>query len=382
MLPRADTLGTRPVSAVEAPLPVKSSGDARQEIYHRLTQIELGRQFQAKVLKQLDDGTFIVKIADTQARVVLPKEARVGDAVLMSMLTAHPRPVFLLHDEGNSASTQLSQVGRMISSILQTAKDQNAPLELRGNTPLLNTGQTLLLPEGAVRTAAAMQQAIADSGLFYEAHLEEWIAGSRNATDLGREPQSSFPRSHMPQEDIPQEWSQLLNHLKTWNGSEQGLMQFLRNLPPQLKKIGTGSSTDADTILSGPSSQESFLPGAETVRTVNQQLHALENRQVLWQGELWPGQKLEWEVTDDTPPGQRGESDEPAWRSSVRFSLPLLGDVSASIYLHGSDVQISVKASSEAAADFLSAHGGMLAEALASAGASLRSFKVSSDEKA
>jgi hypothetical protein len=271
----------------------------------------------------------------------------------------------------------------MISSILQAAKDQHAPLELRGNAPLLNTGQTLLLPGGAPLTAAAMQQAIADSGLFYEAHLEEWIAGSRNATDLAREPQSSFPRSEMAQQQaMPQEWSQLINHLKAWNGSEQALMQFLRNLPPQLKKIGAASATDADTILSGPGSQDSFIPGVETVRTVNQQLHALENRQVLWQGELWPGQKLEWEVTDDTPPGQRGESDEPAWRSSVRFSLPLLGDVSASIYLHGSDVQISVKASSEAAADFLSAHGGMLAEALASAGASLRSFKVSSDEKA
>src|SRR6185312_593136 len=196
MLPRTDSLGTRSATAaVEAPLPVAAGTDARQEVYHRLAQIPLGEQLKVEVLKQLEDGTYLVRVADTQAKMVLPNGTRVGDSLLMTMLAAQPRPTFLLDGEAGSASTQLSAAGRLITALLRVAEQQNSPTDVTGKTPLLAAARLLAPADGPSRLEAALQRALTSSGLFYESHLEDWLNGTRTAGELAGEPQARFPGS-------------------------------------------------------------------------------------------------------------------------------------------------------------------------------------------
>jgi hypothetical protein len=118
---------------------------------------------------------------------------------------------------------------------------------------------------------------------------------------------------------------------------------------------------------------------SEASRLINLQLTALEQRTVQWQGELWPGQPLEWEVSEQ-PPESDAENAPSTWQSVVRFELPTLGVVSATIRLAGGRVQMQVHTASEATAASLRAHRSELANAMEAAGAPLDLLTVKQDD--
>jgi hypothetical protein len=78
---------------------------------------------------------------------------------------------------------------------------------------------------------------------------------------------------------------------------------------------------------------------------------------------------MQWEVREDSggagspvPPAER------SWQSVLRFELPSLGKVAATLQLHGGHLQLSVQAGSDSAAAALRQQGGALADALHAAG--------------
>lgn len=75
---------------------------------------------------------------------------------------------------------------------------------------------------------------------------------------------------------------------------------------------------------------------------VQQQLDGLANQNYAWQGQIWPGQNLWWEIGED--PESRGGGDEEGkrWQTRLKLTLPVLGEVDASISLQGSG-QISLR---------------------------------------
>ncbi|MGH8807767.1 MAG: flagellar hook-length control protein FliK, partial [Noviherbaspirillum sp.] len=122
MFPRADMTGARPVAAIEAAKPTASIADARQDVLQRLTQIAVGRMMQAQVLSRMNDGSFMVKLADTAIRMNLPGSAQVGDTLELTLVTAHPRPTFSLGTPARESDTSLSSAARLIDSALRTAQ--------------------------------------------------------------------------------------------------------------------------------------------------------------------------------------------------------------------------------------------------------------------
>src|SRR5690606_30114172 len=90
-------------------------------------------------------------------------------------------------------------------------------------------------------------------------------------------------------------------------------------------------------------SKQQDMPATDGVKLLHLQLDALEQRRIVWQGELFPGQPLEWEISDETPQhdGKQPEA-QTSWQSTVRFSLPALGAISATIRLYGEHVQVQV----------------------------------------
>jgi hypothetical protein len=91
---------------------------------------------------------------------------------------------------------------------------------------------------------------------------------------------------------------------------------------------------------------------------------------------------MEWEVSEDPPEKDSEPAAQSSWTSTVRFQLPTLGQISATIRLTGDRVHIQASTTSEAAASSLRAHGSELADALAAVGSPLDSLTVKRDEPA
>ncbi|KRB93315.1 flagellar hook-length control protein FliK [Noviherbaspirillum sp. Root189] len=373
MLPRADLNSPRPLADQGTPRPPASTApvssatsatDARQEVYRRLTQIAIGREVQATVDSVLDDGTYLVKLADTAARMALPVGTRVGDTLQMVFLAREPRPTFLLNQQGGSAPASLSTTGRLIAQLLESAQQQGSPTAVTARTPLLNAPG--LDPQ---RLAAAMQEGLSNSGLFYESHLREWISGSRTLADLAREPQAQLAGADGETAESASQKTSL---------ADSATRQTMLVRDSQLQ-IANSARTDADLMTSSQLPLPTLDP--EAARIVHSQLNTLEQHQVRWQGELWPGQQMEWEVSEDTPEHTPAGVQNPVWNSEVRFELPHLGNVAASIRLVGDSVQVRVEVDSDSTAEFLRQHGGKLAERIEISGASLDALLVKRDEQ-
>ncbi len=387
----ADMSGARPPGAVEATRAVTPLGDIRQENIDRLVRLEVGKQFQAQILSRFNDGTFMVRIADTSARIALPGDGAVGDDLQLTLLATDPRPTFSLDShstagapaatgtpaariaqalylsnagvqaagaplaESGAAPASLSSAGRLVANLLASARDSGASTALVGRIPLSN-----LPGAGATQLASALHDSLTFSGLFYESHVHQWANGERALTDLLREPQArggaaganAMPAAAAPATDVPAEVAE----------ARRNLLEYFSTAPAG----ASGSSAALD---------------AGAAQMINRQLHALEQQGVRWQGELYPGQPMEWEVRrrDEAAHSSGGEAavqPPQQWQSVVRFSLPSLGVVSATINLAGEHVQIQVRTESEDAAAALRRHGPKLASALDVAGASLDALNI------
>jgi hypothetical protein len=295
----------------------------------------------------------------------------------------------------NSAPTQLSSTGRLINSILLTAQQSGAPTALIGKGPLVFS------PSAAPpQIATALQNAIVSSGLFYESHVAQWVNGERPVADLLREPQSK--PGHVLVINSPATSSALST--SNAQGAQAAASASAAPQPSQATPQGsqaapTQAQTQAEdvTMPQLANSPRDALPQAigakpaeaesvnlanslsqDATRMINLQLNTLENQRVLWRGELWPGQPMEWEVNQDAP--QRGGEQAPSsWSSTVRFELPGLGKVAANIQLVGQHVNVQIRAASDTTATALRAHRAELASALDAAGSPLDSLLVKQD---
>jgi flagellar hook-length control protein FliK len=385
MLPRADQIngnGPRSPASIEATAPITAIGNARQDIYSRLSQIALGKQLLADVLSQFDDGTFLVRIADTAARVALPMGTRVGDQIPLQLVTHEPRPTFLLAPPESSTPAQLSSTARLIDHVLQLAQKDGTPAAVVADTPLLPTQPGQVNPE---KLATAMHEQLEFSGMFYESHLQQWLAGSRSQALLEREPQAQPGASieHDPQTAAGQHTAKAapgalvsrIRDLLAAPDSGPRIKELLQHSGAQPATPSTNPATDVDLLMHTEAAQ---LPQVqpEAARLISLQLNTLEQQQLQWQGELWPGQRLEWSVSQDAAESGSQAPDEPSWTSVVRFRLPALGEVAATVRLCGSHVRIDINTPDPTVAASLRRQTPHLADALAAAGSRLDALLV------
>jgi hypothetical protein len=368
MLPRADLNATRPPASVEPSTRAVSSTDARLETLRRLNQIAIGKELQGVVDSLLDDGSYLVKIADGAARMALPTGTQIGDKLAMVFIAREPRPTFLLTQQGGSAPATLSTTARLIDQALQTARQNGETGAVAGTNPLLASAGLA----DAENIAAALRDALARSGLFYESHLQDWLNGKRSPNELAQEPQAHFGATPQPEQADLGRFAAGMRELG------EGVHKLLDLMRDARLQAANPHLTDADVIA-----RANATPAidAEAARMISLQLNTLEQQQLRWRGELWPGQQLEWEIDRDQPDGS-GQEQEAVWNSAVRFELPHLGNVSASIRLAGDHVQVQINTGSDEAAAALRGHAGMLADALAAAGSQLDALLVKRDEPA
>jgi hypothetical protein len=323
-----------------------------------LAGLEAGRLLRASVQSRLPNGEFLVTVSAKdmsdaqQLHMRLPADIRPGDALNLFFVSRNPRPTFMLMAEPSSAavSVPLSETGRFISALL------SRPTPSGSVTTLTSTAQLLATPPtDGVQLAAILARTLVQSGLFYESHQAQWIAGERPLPEILLEPQAPL----------------------------FGLRARLPDPAPQSNaSLMTGMARDNTVDASVPVHPDALA-------LVRQQLEVFETRHITWQGVVWPGQKVEWEIfeekTADTgEPGEFDESDEPgnahAWQTRLNLTMPNLGQVSARLRFDTRGVEIRVTTASPVTAFMLRAGTTPLANGLESAGINLRGVGVELDE--
>ena len=385
MLPKMDAIGMPPLTPVKGTRPADAVADPRQAEFQRSLQGLIGKSMQGQVLARMGDGSYLVRVAGTPARMQLPAGAQLGTEIPLTLIGINPRPSFQIGSNrdqaastlltyadaeaepetdlrgpqagaaqagtrasstaatllsrapltpanllpalaGDTPAPELSTTARAISSVLSQAESvPGAPLALVGKTPLMAA-------PGAdpAQVAQKLRDTVGSSGLFYESHVAEWAEGKRPLASL--------------------------------------------LLEPQMQKAAPGETPRTGTDLA-------------SAQLINLQLHTHEQARVQWQGEAWPGQKMQWDISQDAPEGQQhagteGEEEATAWRSNVRFQFPLLGDLAAHVVLQGGRVAIQLQAGSEASADTLRQHAARLEASLDAAGWPLSSLTIAGKPEA
>lgn len=214
-----------------------------------------------------------------------------------------------------------------------------------------------LVPQPAAAPAAiahALQQSIVASGVFYESHLARWTLQRTSPAALLEQPQARWGPSTAV--------------------ADPGAVPQSAPAPWPL------AAPDGEVPAASPAGLPGAAPAAATgvpeaaPSLVRQQLEALETGQILWRGDLWPGQSAAIEITDDER--QRAPGQAPAWRTRLNLTLPGLGPIEARLALSGQRIHLELGADNAVCAASLAAALPELAMALGERGLELAPVRI------
>jgi hypothetical protein len=353
---RAQVLALRASLATDLRAPVPS--EARAETALTALPWRTGERLQAVVESALAGSRYLVRIDQLAFDVQLPADVRVGDRLQLTYAGATPRPQFVLVQEepppspGTSARLDLSREGRALAAALAPETAHDAPVA-RSATTLLPTPAVLLqaAPDATAPLVAALKGAIDSSGLFYESHLGEWVEGTRPMETVLREPQARLALAPEPSQPTPQ---------------SPRAEDPARASAPRPDGAPPAGATNAHKA-------EPAAIHAQALPLVRGQLETLETGQLLWAGQAWPGQPLEWQLQEVRDEG-RSPSEPAPWSTRLRLTLPRLGAVTADLQLSGNGLRLKLAAAEPSARVELEAARQALSESLTAAGLVLAGF--------
>jgi len=319
---------TRPVNPIN-PVPDATQSDTPSFI--------LGRKYLAQIGERLTNRHSLVNVAGRWLQMHMPFAIKPGDSLELTLIEQSPRLKFLLQTgaPGNNSPATLSPAGKLIAQLL------NLPT----TTTPGNTSQTTpLLPAPPVTSgdkaqlSSQLQQVLSTSGLFYEAHLAQWISGNRSLQQLRQEPQGKLP-------------------------------------------VTTSSAT---LTASTPTSPSQVAP--QTATLIQQQLHTLETGNLQWQGDTWPGQAMEWDITEYPDHEEKGKADHETtgksgrWQTRICLQLPNLGKITATLMIEPQGMHIRLDTDSEEITQQLKKEQIALADAMQTTGLTIRAMEIQRHE--
>lgn len=111
---------------------------------------------------------------------------------------------------------------------------------------------------------------------------------------------------------------------------------------------------------------------------VPQQLQVLEQQRLLWHGEIWPGQNMEWEIIRQREEEQHetAAQNDRCIDSSITLHLPRLGRVTARLQQSGGQLHVALQAQDANTRSLLKQESSRLTERLQAGGQSLARLTV------
>ena len=144
----------------------------------------------------------------------------------------------------------------------------------------------------------------------------------------------------------------------------------------------TDPGVQAKTVSeSAPSQTTGHLIAPQTQPIVQQQLDALATQHFAWQGQVWPGQEMRWEIEED---GQHAGADDPeeaaSWNTRLKLTLPALGGVNAQIRLQGQQLVLAIAVDNPETRALMQTEAVQLHHQMREAGLSVASIGISDDQ--
>lgn len=342
---------------------------AAQQISDALSEMVPGQRILAEIQALMPNGTYRATVGQRDITLALPFAAKQGDALELEVQESDGKLTlaFVTNRTENeskaasqaSVSTSLSTTGKLIGQLIGESAGngkQPAPLALNGSQPLVAT-----MPEDGATLAPILKQALTQSGMFYEAHQARWVAGELPTEALKQEPQGKFP------------FAQTIAAVNEQNAPKS-------NALPSAEQSNNASQTLASRL---DASGTNPVP-RELVPMVQQQLDGLANQNFAWQGQVWPGQQMRWEIGEDRDSSRsQGDDDTQRWQTRLKLSLPVLGDIDIALSLRaGGEVGLTVSADSEASETRLRSEIQQLRKQFEAAGLNLTELQVQHGETA
>lgn len=347
-----------------------------------LPDLRPGQAFTARVIESLPENTYKALVAGRQLTLQLPEGANTGDTLELVVIDRTPKTLIarradspLAADAANQPYpySKISTAGRMIGQLLLR----------EGETPqsaALNRGQPLLAqpPASAAELAPTLAKAVAQSGLFYESHQAQWLAGQRPLASLRAEPQGQWPVPPRPQTTAP--GGAPASEANVSRGSENPAYD-MRAAPPGTSAIDSEAGVASRSPPPAARAESAAPMGIPDPLKplVQQQLDAVASQRLAWHGEAWPGQSIDWkierEIADEHQRGQ-AEPEAPRWATTLRLTMPNLGEVDARLQLSGSSLRLRLTTGADRSADALRDQVAELARALANAGLTVAGLDI------
>lgn len=330
--------GQRVLAQIQALLP---NGNYRAVVNQR--DITLALPFSAK-----PGDTLELEVSETNGKVAL--------AFVSNRTAASANPV--LQD---SVSTSLSPAGKLIGDLvgdLDISGKRAPAAPLNGSQPLVDR-----MPASGDALAPVLKQALTQSGMFYESHQARWVAGELPTEALRQEPQSRFSPPPLPPPlppaslASPPTGDDLIDPRPVVvDAARQVAVQ--PDIANREAQSVTSQNASANPASGAPQAHtlQPPAPGAEPripqelTPLVRQQLDGLATNNFAWQGQIWPGQNMWWEIGEE--PQQNSAPDNEAhrpWQSRLKLDMPSLGGLDATVRLQtNGQISISVTAASQA----------------------------------
>lgn len=347
-----------------------------------LPELQVGQYFSARIQEALPDNIYRALVSGKAITLQLPEGAKAGDLLELVLVDRTPRllvaqqlPQATVADDAPQPYpfATLSRAANLIGGLL--------PQE--GETPppaLLNRGEPLLprAPVSAQEILSALKTAVSQSGMFYESHQAQWVAGKLPLTSLLQEPQGQL--SH-PAVLAAQRLAQEAFRLGAPEATTKTLQAAVIRTPPAAAKVGEELRQAASGNSAAPAPA---LAVADELRPlVQQQLEGAAAQRLVWQGEAWPGQTMNWQLQWDNEQvaedGRRGSGEaagEERWRTTLTLTTPQLGRVEATLRLEDGGIRIAIDAPGNAGAAALRDAAPELAAALDAAGVPLLGVQI------
>lgn len=311
MIPAILLKGSEPV------IGTRSVAAGRSDALRLLPQLDPGEILSARVDAKLPDGSYKVLVAGQELRMSLPTFVAAGDTLELAFVTREPSPTFQLQSiaqQGSAEAPTLSTAGRLVAAAMLQAGEAPMPTTAAVSGPLLSTA-----PADGSRLSGQLAQTLSTSGLFYESHQAQWLAGTRDLPQIMQEPQARMVRA---------------------------------------------AQADTQTAM------QAIAPQA--LPLVQMQLATLDTSVVMMQLEIWPKQWMQWTVEERPADTQANAQTEGApqadWNTRLRLVLPRLGELNAMLSFGAGGIMIRVEADKAASAELLQENGASLQEALTAAG--------------
>lgn len=295
-----------------------------------------GERLPAYVLASLPNGRFQVQVGDQILDMNLPRNSEPGQTLDLTFLSATPRMTFTLANDAqalpSNSGVSLSETAKFLGALLQRGNTDPASAALTKAAPILAGAPPAVTQD----FAAALRNAVTQSGLFYESHQAQWVSGELSLNSLMQEPQAKLPA------------------IQT---AALAVTQQLADAKP---------ATDVAQASISNSVREAVHPLAAPM--VNQQLDALDTRQIMWQGQVWPGQTMDWKIEEDNGRQVNDQEDAPRWRTSLHLDLPGLGGITARLAIDTGGVRVEMAAARGDSASLLRGEVMQLAGAMEASG--------------